>query len=287
MVQTLRKTFLPVCVAFTVFLSACSDKASMPAPDNGGSSTGPLKLAITPDAKFGNILTDANGRTLYFFANDPNGTSNCETGQCAITWPSYNAGSETPPAGIDQTLIGTITHADGSKQTTYKKWPLYYYSGDKIKGDVNGDGIGGIWFIAKPDYSVMLGNRQLVGSDGKNYVDALVEGTANTVYLTDGAGLTLYGYQPDKFNLNTYTAADLSNDRFWPIYQSDVMNVPSIFSKDMFATITSVGKKQLTYKGHPLYFYVGDTQRGQTTGINQPRPAPWPVLTPKTPALTP
>jgi len=284
-----RKNLLFALMAVIVSLSACSDKNSMPAPSSPGSgSTTPSNLTLTADPKFGNILTDANGRSLYFFANDPNVSSNCNSADgCIIQWPAYYAGNETPPTGIPQDQIGTITRADGQKQSTFKKWPLYYYAGDKVKGDVNGDNFAGIWFVAKPDYSIMLANQQLVGSDGKNYIDALVEGNGNTIYLTDAAGVTLYGYKPDTFNTNTYTAPDFSNDKFWPIYQSDVMNVPSIFTKDLFTTITFNGKKQLTFRGHPLYFYIGDTARGQTNGINQSQPAPWPVLTPKTPALTP
>ncbi len=47
-------------------------------------------------------------------------------------------------------------------------------------------------------------------------------------------------------------------------------------------TITrSDGTKQVTYKGHPLYYYVGDGTSGETSGqaIN-PFGAPWYVLTP-------
>jgi predicted lipoprotein with Yx(FWY)xxD motif len=46
-------------------------------------------------------------------------------------------------------------------------------------------------------------------------------------------------------------------------------------------TKRSDGKVEVTYNGHPLYYYVADTKRGQTTGqgLNQ-FGAPWWVLTP-------
>jgi predicted lipoprotein with Yx(FWY)xxD motif len=283
-----NRSFSLTIIVMTLFLSACNDKNSMP-PSTGNLGSTPSILTLTVDPKFGNILTDAAGRTLYMFANDPNGSSHCETGDCALTWPAYYAGDIKPSAGagVDTSLVGTITHADGSKQTTYRKWPLYRYSGDKNKGEVTGDNFGGIWFVAKPDYSIMLGSQQLIGADNKNYIDALVEGTGITTYLTDGAGVTLYGFSPDKFNLNTFTKPDLSNDQFWPINQSDLISIPSIFTRNMFTTITVAGKKQLTWNGHPMYYYIGDTARGQTKGISIPQPAPWPVLKVSTPPLSP
>ncbi len=66
-------------------------------------------------------------------------------------------------------IFSFITRSDGSKQTTYKGWPLYTYSEILHSGQTSGDGIENIWFVAKPDYTVMLANNQLVGNDGKQY----------------------------------------------------------------------------------------------------------------------
>ncbi len=50
---------------------------------------------------------------------------------------------------------------------------------------------------------------------------------------------------------------------------------------DLGTTTRSDGTKQVTYKGHPLYYYVSDSQAGETTGqgVNS-FGAPWWVLTP-------
>jgi predicted lipoprotein with Yx(FWY)xxD motif len=50
---------------------------------------------------------------------------------------------------------------------------------------------------------------------------------------------------------------------------------------DLGTTTRSDGTKQLTYKGHPLYYYVSDSQSGETTGqgVNS-FGAPWYVLSP-------
>jgi predicted lipoprotein with Yx(FWY)xxD motif len=50
---------------------------------------------------------------------------------------------------------------------------------------------------------------------------------------------------------------------------------------DLGTTTRSDGTKQVTYRGHPLYYYVSDSQAGETTGqgVNS-FGAPWWVLTP-------
>ena len=279
------KKLAGMCILALALFSACSkDDDSTTNPDNTGPVTDGLKLST--NATFGSMLADGNGKTLYFFALDANGTSACTDG-CALAWPVYYAGNETAPTGIVATDIATITRADGKKQTTYKGWPLYYYAGDAAKTDTKGDAVEGTWFVAKPDYSVMLANSQLVGNNGISYLANTQPGTGVSQYLTDGAGRTLYAYAPDKFNLNTYTRADLSNNTVWPIFESDVLNVPSVLRKDMFVQITSAGKKQLTYKGHPLYYFGPDAKRGDNKGVSVPAPGVWPVLTLTTAPLTP
>ena len=52
-------------------------------------------------------------------------------------------------------------------------------------------------------------------------------------------------------------------------------------SADLGTSTRSDGTKQVTYKGHPLYYYVGDPNSGETSGqgINS-FGAPWYVLSP-------
>ncbi len=97
------------------------------------------------DAAKGNYMTDFNGMTLYTFDKDP-GVSTC-TGSCLQTWPAYTSGAtaqSTFPTGIT-----VIIRPDSTKQFAWKNMPLYYYSGDTKAGDLNGDGVGGVWHIVK------------------------------------------------------------------------------------------------------------------------------------------
>jgi predicted lipoprotein with Yx(FWY)xxD motif len=98
---------------------------------------------------FGNILTSADGKTLYMFDRDTPGTSNC-TGTCATTWPPLMlaSGNPTAPSGFTGTL-GVINRSDSGRQVTYNNQPLYNFSGDSAAGDTKGDGVGGIWHVVK------------------------------------------------------------------------------------------------------------------------------------------
>jgi predicted lipoprotein with Yx(FWY)xxD motif len=51
--------------------------------------------------------------------------------------------------GIDASLLGTVEHPDGI-QVTYNGWPLYFFADDSAPGDVNGQGVGGVWYVLDP-----------------------------------------------------------------------------------------------------------------------------------------
>jgi predicted lipoprotein with Yx(FWY)xxD motif len=87
------------------------------------------------------------------FAKDttPN-KSNCTSDQCVQNWPAFTLDpGETAVAGDGVTgTIATFARADGSMQVSYNGAPPYYFAGDSAAGDTNGDGVGGVWSLAKP-----------------------------------------------------------------------------------------------------------------------------------------
>ena len=97
----------------------------------------------------GKFLADSKGMTLYIFKKDSPGKSVC-TGQCVVKWPLYFREKVSVPEPLKAGDFGTIEREDGKRQTTYKGWPLYYYAGDKAPGDVLGQGVGNVWFVANP-----------------------------------------------------------------------------------------------------------------------------------------
>jgi predicted lipoprotein with Yx(FWY)xxD motif len=60
-------------------------------------------------------------------------------------------GSPTLGPGVDATLVGSATLADGTKIVTYNKMPLYYYAKDTKPGDTTGQGVGSVWYVVGPD----------------------------------------------------------------------------------------------------------------------------------------
>jgi predicted lipoprotein with Yx(FWY)xxD motif len=267
----MKKTIILTMTSF-LFILGCSKEETPPTPQEKAKT---VKLA--DNSTFGKILTDADGLSLYFFSNDTKNTSECVDG-CLDVWPIFYIETIVPDEGLISEDFSTITRSDGNKQTTYKGWPLYYFASDNNAGDTKGDDVNNVWFIAKPDYSLMYVISQLVGQDGLNYTSDYTVGDGNTFYLTDIDGNTLYGFINDSANTNNFTNPDFSNDAVWPIAQITIDRIPSIMNAGDFGNIDVFGKTQLTYKGWPLYYFGQDEQRGDNKGISFPAPGVWPIV---------
>jgi|WetSurMetagenome_2_1015567.scaffolds.fasta_scaffold297960_1 predicted lipoprotein with Yx(FWY)xxD motif len=114
-------------------------------------TTTPVTLTIGTDKTLGKYLTAPNGMTLYTFSNDALGKSNC-TGDCAKNWPPYiiNSFSDLKTAAEPAGIVGTITRTEGTLQVTYNGIPLYFWNKDTKAGNTTGNGVGGLWTVAKP-----------------------------------------------------------------------------------------------------------------------------------------
>jgi len=268
--------FAATCLLMSVLYSCSKDDNNTDNPSNTPKSN----IKVASNATFGKIITDSLGNTLYFFSLDANGSSACTSGDCLAAWPVFYEDNLRLDTALKAADFATITRADGAKQTTYKGWPLYYYSPDAAAGDVKGDAVGNVWYVAKPDYTVMLAYQQLTGNDGIQYKGDYTPGAEVTPFITDPYGRTLYAFSNDKSNKNMYTKEDLSNEGIWPIYPvSAVVNVPSTLVKTDFTTAPIWTRVQITYKGWPLYYFGADAQtRGNTKGVSVPRPGVWPVV---------
>jgi predicted lipoprotein with Yx(FWY)xxD motif len=96
---------------------------------------------------------------------------------------------------------------------------------------------------------------------GTGLKTATIGGTA---VLTNASGFTLYWFAPD-----TPTASKCygSCAAYWPPVTGTAVASPGL--PGTVGTITRTGgSRQLTYNGHPLYTYIGDTAPGQAKGNN-------------------
>jgi predicted lipoprotein with Yx(FWY)xxD motif len=85
--------------------------------------------------------------------------------------------------------------------------------------------------------------------------------------LVDGQGRSLYLFEADQMGRSTCNAACASA---WPPYLSN--GAPKagdgVAGGQLSTTVRAEdgGGTQVTYKGHPLYYYVGDSEPGDTAG---------------------
>lgn len=90
------------------------------------------------------MLTDDKGMTLYTFDKDADGKSACYD-TCAAKWPPYLATAEEK-MGDGWT---SVDRTDGTRQWAYDGKPVYFFAGDKAKGDMMGAEMGGVWHVIK------------------------------------------------------------------------------------------------------------------------------------------
>ena len=87
----------------------------------------------------------------------------------------------------------------------------------------------------------------------------------NVTVLTDGKGLTLYTFAPDKPNKSVCYGSCAA---YWPPVKGPVTvaaGVTGVTGK-LGTTRRTDGSLQATYNGHPLYTYIADTAPGQAKG---------------------
>lgn len=121
--------------------------AAPTAAASSGAAATDLQLG---SSSLGQILVDSQGMTLYMLSADSSTNSVC-TGGCATNWPPLSiSGTPTVGSGLDASMLGSLTRADGSTQVTYNGHPLYHFKGDAAPGDVKGEGLqfsGGTWTV--------------------------------------------------------------------------------------------------------------------------------------------
>src|SRR5258708_7192360 len=196
--------FIAIGLVLVMVVSACGSTtstgstSSTPTPPTATPTTASTSTVQTAQAtvngKALTILTDTQGKTLYYFTPDTAAKVAC-TAACAQTWPPLlYTGSSTPTSSTSLPgTLSTLSDTNGT-QVAYGGYLLYTYSGDTASGQTNGEGLFGKWYVATPD----------LASFAVRLATAMVKGKATTILATP-QGLTLYYFTPDSTTKTTCT----------------------------------------------------------------------------------
>ena len=108
------------------------------------------------------------------------------------------------------------------------------------------------------------GNKQTVTSGSAPAAVATHSGP-NGTYLTDGNGKTLYVFSKDTGSSSTCSGACMSE---WPPLTTKGAPTASSGAQSSMLGTTSRGGgvTQVTYNGHPVYYFSGDSSTGDMNG---------------------
>ena len=157
---------VPVAVAGLALISAWGGSAGTTSANSHTGYTAPAAVATSSAAatraragtvatrhtSLGDVLVNAQGRTLYLFEKDKGMTSAC-SGACASIWPPLTATRAVAGSGLAAAKLTVARQPSGASDVTYAGHPLYTYVGDTKPGDVKGQGLnqfGAGWYVLSP-----------------------------------------------------------------------------------------------------------------------------------------
>ena len=269
MATSLRRTFL-LAFGFVlmIIVSACggttastastattapSTPSTYSTPTNASSAATIQQAKVTVNGKAETVLTNARGLTLYYFTPDAPKKLAC-AGECAQAWPPFlsDAGTPTSTPALPGTL-SVFKDANGN-QVEYSGYLLYTYIKDTAPGQVTGQGVGKVWYVATPD----------LASHVLRTAQAKVDGKTETI-LTDAQGSTLYYFTPDA---PKKLACSGECAQAWPPLLSKESGTPLADASlsGALSTFNNANGNQVEYNGHLLYTFVKDAAPGQITG---------------------
>ncbi|MFL5823941.1 MAG: hypothetical protein ACJ764_10915 [Solirubrobacteraceae bacterium] len=127
---------------------------SLPSATAATRATGTL-IKVFKTSKFGKILVNRRGFTLYAYSKDTRNKDACQDFPgCLGLWPAVTTkGKPVAGRGVKQSLLGTIKLKSGKRQVTYNGHPLYSYIGDSSPHQtsyINQFQSGGKWPAVSP-----------------------------------------------------------------------------------------------------------------------------------------
>jgi len=151
--RRLPKVSIPL-VAAALLLGACGSsnssttKTSTAAATTQPASASAAVVKTASGSKYGTILVNGQGMTLYHLSAEQNGKFICTGSACVGIWHPLTVASGTTPTG-EVASISTVKRPEGTVQVTYKGEPLYTFTQDHKAGETNGQGFKdvGTWTV--------------------------------------------------------------------------------------------------------------------------------------------
>jgi predicted lipoprotein with Yx(FWY)xxD motif len=283
---TMAMALVTAPLAVAMAASAATAAPAVLAAHATETSASGATVITTEHSKFGTVLVTGTGESLYTFSGDnfpfattglqlnctalnkaPNGTP------CTAAWPPLTAPSVVAKGGVRQGKLGTVTR-NGVTQVTYFGKPLYGFIDDTAAHDVNGEDVAafdGTWYLT-----------QTGGLPAVEVPTLTTEVSPNGIIISSptAAGTrTLYLLTADHGRSSACNAAG-GCDALWPpLLTTGRVKFGTGVNHGEIGTIRrSDGTRQVTYLGHPVYFFALDlgagAAAGETNGEHIEDPAP-------------
>ena len=236
---------------------------------NGMGSTytvnGEVSVLLSQSGQLSTSTADYTDLTLYTFDKDAVDQSECLNDQCITTWPPLLA------ADTDTAIapLGVFERSDGYKQWALHGMPLYFFNGDGAAGQVNGEGVGGVWHTAVAEPIDLQGNDTdgaYLAASGQVLTTIKSDTTDSfSAISADKLGFALYTFDNDTLGVSNCNDTCLNN---WPAVlgqEGDLVVEPYSLVERSLGTDGEV-VQQWALHGMPLYFYLGDDKAGDTNG---------------------
>ncbi|WP_409344708.1 plastocyanin/azurin family copper-binding protein [Paenibacillus sp. MBLB4367] len=195
-------------------------------------------VSVSTKDGLGKFLVDSTGKTLYLFTKDSKDMSVCK-GTCEANWPIFYSAHIADTADLKAADFGTITREDGTKQTTYKGMPLYYFVKDMKAGDATGQGVNNVWYVIDPSAKQSAPQQPAA----KTYAIEMADFAFSQATLTVEAGSTITFTNKDKFEHNAVSDALTADGK--PVFATKLL------ATGESATITLDKPGEYTYYCEP------------------------------------
>lgn len=245
----------------------------------------PVDRVTIVHTKYGSVIADGRGMTLYVFVDDLLSARPVCSGDCLHDWrPALVRG----PVDVANGVTGSVSSMERpgiGRQLTMDRRLLYTFSGDQ-PGELRGNGVGNLWWAMTPTGLTATSFPPEIPTYGAPVPTTLrVVQTAVGPAVADGQGQVLYEYSDDT-PTTSRCQADWCLVDWPPLEPSGAPTAQTGITAPVAVIDGPDGTRQVTLGGHPLYTFAGDLhpgdRRGQGVGHDWylVSPAGMPIVTP-------